>query len=59
MTCEKCGTPTELVKQSGGVKSGKYKEVYECVHGHRGYIHGEASNPPQQWTKYGTVFEHE
>jgi len=57
MTCEKCGCATELVSQSGGTEEGYFTEQYECVRGHLGFIEGEASDPPQKWTRYGTVFE--
>jgi len=57
MTCEKCGAPTSLEKQSGGTTEGYFTEEYECVNGHLGFIEGESSNPPQEWNRYGTVFE--
>lgn len=57
MTCEQCNAPTQIVEQSGGTKEGNFKEEYECVNGHKGWIRGDASAPPQEWRRTGSVFE--
>ena len=56
MTCNKCGTATKCVESTGGIESGRFREEYECVRGHKGTIAGNAEEPPQQWDRYGTVF---
>jgi len=57
MTCKKCGCATEITRDEGGRTEGRFKEVWECVNGHIGWVRGEASAPPQQWTRTGSVFE--
>lgn len=54
--CATCGEPTQIVEQSGGIEEGHFKEKYECVNGHIGKVIGEASNPPQEWSRLGQVF---
>jgi len=57
MTCNKCGAAVSMNTQSGGTEEGYFTEEYECVNGHRGFIEGEASNPANEWNRYGTVFD--
>jgi hypothetical protein len=57
MPCNKCGEPTEIVESSGGTTSGEFREVHECVRGHRGYVTGDAEKHPKAWDRYGSVFD--
>lgn len=56
MTCNTCGELVEVTESSGGVKEGQFSETHECLNGHLGYVHGEASRP-EQWTYTGAVYE--
>jgi len=56
MSCDKCGAPTTMVENSGAVKEGRFKEEYECVNGHKGWVRGKAEEPAQQWDRTGMVF---
>jgi hypothetical protein len=56
MTCEKCGCATQIVEQSGGIKDGQFKEKYECVNGHIGFVRGKAEQPARSWKRTGAVF---
>jgi hypothetical protein len=55
--CANCGGVTDLEEQSGGTTEGRFSEEYQCVQcGAKGWIRGEASAPPQEWTRTGQVF---
>lgn len=55
--CADCGGATDLIEQSGGTKAGQFVEKYECANcGAKGSIRGEASDPPQEWRRTGSVF---
>jgi len=56
MPCNECGAPTKVVDQHGGTKSGSFVENWECANGHTGTVKGEASEMPQKWDRYGSVF---
>ena len=56
MPCETCGAAVGIEHADEPSDSGRFKEEYECVRGHKGYIHGEENEPPRNWTKYGPVF---
>lgn len=58
MPCNKCGaavTETKSTPFQGG--SGPFVERYECANGHVGYISGDESDPPGQWTKTGAIYD--
>lgn len=59
MTCANCDAPAvQVVESTGGTASGRFQEKHKCtVCGATGTISGEASNPPETWTRYGKVFE--
>jgi hypothetical protein len=58
MTCEHCGSvAVELVDETGGTKSGRFVEKYECVDcGARGRISGRAAAPAREWSRTGQLF---
>ena len=56
MTCKTCGAAVSLEDSTKYEGEGRFKEEYECINGHVGYIRGEESNPPSSWTKTGMVF---
>jgi len=57
MTCETCGCVVSLEDSTEHTGEGRFKEEYECVRGHKGYITGDEAEPPTNWTKYGPVFD--
>jgi len=58
MVCSQCGSPLALVDESGGVESGRFTEVYECVGCQAtGTLRGDAEYPPASWDKTGSAFE--
>jgi len=56
MPCNKCGEATTLVESSGATEHGAFEEQYECANGHTGTVKGEASEMPEKWDRYGSVF---
>jgi hypothetical protein len=58
MPCNQCGSLNVTVEESsGGVKSGNFREKHECQNcGATGTIKGNAEDPADSWTRYGSVF---
>jgi hypothetical protein len=59
MTCDQCGCATELVDSTDHTESGPFREEYECVNGHKGFVTGREEEPPQNWNRYGAIFDNE
>ncbi len=56
-TCDH--SAAQVVDSQGGTTEGRFKEKYECPCGATGYVSGNAEEPPQQWNRWGRVFDDE
>jgi hypothetical protein len=57
MPCETCGCAVRITHADEPQDSGAFKEEYECAQGHKGYIYGQEGELPENWSRFGQVFE--
>lgn len=57
MTCSKCGTAVSIVESTPHNGQGTFQEKYRCANNHMGFISGDESESPNQWERYGEVFQ--
>lgn len=55
--CQSCGAAVKPKDVDEPEKSGHFSEEWECSNGHVGYVRGKEEQPPNKWTRYGSVFE--
>jgi len=57
MPCAKCNAAVALEDSTPHEGTGRFKETYECVRGHKGWIEGKEEAPPTEWDRFGSVFQ--
>lgn len=57
MTCQQCGSAVSLVDSTPHKGQGSFSEKYTCSNGHKGFISGNEEEAPNQWERYGEVFQ--
>ena len=57
MPCNACGAPVEPKDIPEPEQEGRFVEEWECTNGHVGYVSGREEEPPNQWQKYGAIYE--
>ena len=57
MTCETCGAAVEPTNIPEPEQEGRFVEEWECTNGHKGYVSGREEQSPNQWDKYGAIYD--
>lgn len=57
MTCAKCNAAVSLEDSTPHEGEGRFREEYQCAHGHTGVVTGKEEEPASRWDRYGSVFQ--
>jgi hypothetical protein len=57
MTCNKCGAAVTAKNIPEAEDKGRFVEEWECANGHSGFVRGREEQPPQEWNRFGAIYD--